>query len=335
MRIAVIGCGVMGAATAYTLAGQGHEVTIYEQFDVGHSRGSSHGASRVYRYSYPDARYVEMMKEALILWRAAESESGRALLVQTGGIDTGKRLDEHEAALASCGIECSILDPGEIRSRWPSLRVAGPALFQAEGGYVNADAAWRTFTEGALARGARMMRTRVMELQPSPQGVDVRAEPTETFEVAVVTAGGWAAGLLATAGIELEVKPTRETVAFFGMREPFPTVVDWGDPSVYALPDPIHGMKVGEHIAGPPTDPDEEIGPDRTSVDRIRAWVAERFPHTDPTPLHSESCIYTNTLDEHFVLARHGDVVVGSPCSGHGFKFAPLIGKRLAELATG
>jgi sarcosine oxidase len=92
-------------------------------------------------------------------------------------------------------------------------------------------------------------------------------------------------------------------------------------------------LKAGEHIAGPETDPDGEGAPDGDSVRRLESWVAERYPHAEATAHFAETCLYTNTADEHFVLERHGRVVVGSPCSGHGFKFAPLIGRRLAALA--
>ena len=112
-------------------------------------------------------------------------------------------------------------------------------------------------------------------------------------------------------------------------------MVDWGDPSVYALATHQAGLiKVGEHHAGPETDPDEEGRPDPGSVSRLEAWVAERLPSARPRSVTAETCIYTNTSDEGFVLERHGRIVVGSPCSGHGFKFAPLIGRRLAELAV-
>jgi sarcosine oxidase len=91
-------------------------------------------------------------------------------------------------------------------------------------------------------------------------------------------------------------------------------------------------LKVGEHIAGPPTDPAEEGSANQGSVERLGDWVRVRYPTVDPTPASAETCIYTNTPDEHFVLERHGNIVVGSPCSGHGFKFAPLIGEKLADL---
>ena len=103
---------------------------------------------------------------------------------------------------------------------------------------------------------------------------------------------------------------------------------------MYSLPSSGQGLKAGQHIAGPTTDPDHEGVVDQISVRRLSDWVAERHPQAEPTPHFSETCIYTNTPDERLVLERHGNIVVGSPCSGHGFKFAPLIGKRLAELAT-
>jgi sarcosine oxidase len=154
--------------------------------------------------------------------------------------------------------------------------------------------------------------------------------------VVVVTAGGWARNLLATAGIDLPVRVTRETVAYFELLgDTPPPIVEWGDPSVYALPSPGQGIKAAQHIAGPETDPDEEASPSTASVDVVSSWIQRRLPNANAVPHLVETCIYTNTLDESFILERHGPVVVGSPCSGHGFKFAPLIGERLASLAEG
>jgi sarcosine oxidase len=325
MRVAVVGCGVMGAATAWALMRRGHEVTIYEQFEVGHRRGSSHGATRVYRYSYPDPYYVGMMKEAMELWRSLEAEAGVQILQQTGGLDTGKDLDAHGAALDANGIPYEIIDGRAASERWPELSLPDDeVLFQADGGVVHAQRAWESFVAGALGRSARLLEDRRVD-RLDPGGFN-------DHDATVITAGGWAKDLLYTAGIELDVKPTRETVAYFRTSTTWPTVVDWGDPSVYALHDPTYGLKVGEHIAGPPTDPAEEGSADQGSVERLRDWVRVRYPTVDPTPASAETCIYTNTPDEHFVLERHGNIVVGSPCSGHGFKFAPLIGEKLADL---
>jgi sarcosine oxidase len=133
------------------------------------------------------------------------------------------------------------------------------------------------------------------------------------------------------------VTPTRETVAYFGHDDPLslPTLVDWSDPTaLYALASPGQGLKAGLHHTGPVIDPDEEGAVDAEIVARLAAGVRERYVRAAPEPHGAETCIYTNTSDESFVLERHGRIVVGSACSGHGFKFAPLIGERLADLAV-
>lgn len=332
MKVAVVGGGVMGSAAARQLARRGHDVTIYEPFEVGHKRGSSHGATRIYRYSYPDARYVGMMREAVDLWRDLERDAGESLLTQTGGLDCGPALNDHASALDEHGIVYETLSPAEVKQRWPSLTLPDDALYQAEGGFVRADLAWKAFADQAASAGAATRHERVIALD----GNKIRAASGDTnYDVVVVTAGGWARGLLATAGIELATRPTRETVAFFRITETLPTLVDWGDPSVYALADPNIGLKVGEHIAGPTTDPDDAGRVNPGSLERLRDWVTARYATEDPAPRFAETCIYTNTEDSHFVLERHQAIVVGSACSGHGFKFAPLIGKQLADLVEG
>ena len=151
----------------------------------------------------------------------------------------------------------------------------------------------------------------------------------------VVTAGAWVGGLVEPLGLSLPVKPTRETVAYFELDGQPPTLVEWGDPAIYSLPALNGSLKAGEHIAGPPADPDQPGGVNEISLETLREWVAARFPTAAPKEHHAETCFYTNTKDESFILERHGNIVVGSACSGHGFKFAPAVGTRLAALATG
>ena len=336
--VVIVGAGIMGSATAQALSKSGLTVNILEQFEPGHTNGSSHGSSRIFRLSYPDAMYVSMAQEALSLWRAAEEETGESLIVTTGGFDAGEAIEANADALGACGASFEMVKGADVGDRWPQIRL-GPdetALWQPDAGIALADKALGAFLRVATHAGVRLhSNTRVESLELSEDGVQVHARG-RTFHggVAIVTSGGWAAPLLATAGVTLDVKPTRETVAYFSIAESPPTFVEWSHPSIYALLAPGFGLKAGEHIAGPPTDPDLPAEANLESVERISAWVADRFPGADPTPASTDTCIYTNTPDEHFVLERHGPIVVGSPCSGHGFKFAPLIGKRLAELAT-
>jgi sarcosine oxidase len=163
----------------------------------------------------------------------------------------------------------------------------------------------------------------------------------------VVTAGAWAAGLLASVGIELAVVPTRETVVYVDVpgAERLPPVIDSGmlpvkgeggiarvGQSAFSLAAPGKGLKAGLHHSGPAADPEAEREPDPSVAAWTARWVAARFAEAGET-LGAETCLYTNTSDEEFVLERHGRVVVGSACSGHGFKFAPIVGRTLAALA--
>ncbi len=329
----------MGAATARALARAGHEVVVFEQFPFGHTRGSSHGESRIFRYSYPVPEYVAMAMEALPLWRELERETGTELLRTTGGLDCGKALDDHVRALEECDALYEVLEPDEVEARFPWLSSeGGPALFQPDAGVIAAARSVEAFLESARTHGAELHdETKVTAVDPGRDGVTITSMRGDTVaDVAVITAGAWAKPLVAPLGIDLPTRPTRETVAYFDLDEPrMTTLVEWGDPAIYSLPSNDKTLKVGEHIAGPTTDPDDESSTNEESVARLRRWVARRFPSADDEPRYAETCIYTNTPDESFILERHGNVVIGSPCSGHGFKFAPLIGKRLAELAAG
>ena len=140
----------------------------------------------------------------------------------------------------------------------------------------------------------------------------------------VVTAGPWARRLLAPHGIDLPVVETRETIAYFRLEGAVPSVVAevvTQGHGFYSLADPVYGLKVGSHMRGKPADPDE-VDRRRSGARRgDRRMDGERFPAADPEPVDAQSCFYTTTDDERFILERHGRIVVGSACSGHGFKF--------------
>lgn len=340
--VVVVGAGVMGAAAAWRLAGRGREVVVLEQFDLGHDRGSSHGSVRVFRFSYDDPRFVGMAMDALPLWRELERESERTILTITGGYDFGpsEHLEANAKALATQGASIEMIDGKELMRRYPATSVAAdsPILHQPDAGFIFAELAVRTFAERAAERGADLReRSPVLGLRSSDDRVEVTTAG-ETFRarMAIVTAGSWARGLLEGVGIDLPVVPSRETVAFFALKDdpPVPVLVEWTSPPTYALPSPGQGLKAGWHRSGPEADPDQPGPVDSRVIDYLSSWVAEHYPSADPHPYHAETCMYTNTADESFILERHGPIVVGSACSGHGFKFAPLIGERLAELAS-
>jgi sarcosine oxidase len=336
-EIVVVGAGVMGAATAYALARAGHEAVVLEQFELGHARGSSHGEARIFRFVYDDPHWVAQAQRALPLWRELEAETGEAVLTTTGSLDVGPGTDERVAALSECGVEFDVLDGADLPS---PLRIerGTPALVQRDGGVLNAARAQRAFLRGLSVRE----RTRVARLDGDGR-VYLDGETIEAQAV-VVTAGAWVSGLLHPLGINPPVTPTRESVAYFPVAAGYglPTIIDWRLPegyalprpgdSVYALPSP-EGLKVGVHRTGPRTDPDDEGTVDPEAVRCAGDWVAEHVDGAGPEPLRTETCLYTNMPDQSFLLERRGRVVVGSPCSGHGFKFAPLVGRELAALA--
>jgi sarcosine oxidase len=325
-EVVVIGAGIMGSATAYALARKGHDVLLLEQFRVGHERGSSHGRSRIVRLAYPEIEFVELAKEAFMGWRALERESGQELLELNGLLELVESPGQSSRdALEAAAAEYELLDAGRAGSRWPvGVPEGWTALFQPEAGIVRADLAQRAFVDRALARGARLEEeTRVQSLE------DLEAKAV------VVTAGPW----IKTFFPDLPVRTTRETVAYFRREgDPLPSVVQL-DPvtrghAMYSLHDPFHGLKAGEHHAGADVSPDDPGAPDPVLVERIAEWVARTYPDAAPDPVTAETCMYTTTPDEHFILERRGKVVIGSACSGHGFKFAPAIGSRLAAMAT-
>ena len=333
----VIGAGVMGAVTAMNLARTGKKVLLVERFQIGHNRGSSHGRSRIFRFSYRDEVYVRMAQESRELWRALEADSGETILHVTGGLDAGEGIEDNATALQACGATFELVDAYDARGRWPvELETGESVLWQPDAGVLLADLAVQTFVGQAVKAGASIQEgLGVDSIEETDLAVRLRAgSMVIEAGVAIVTAGGWVKDLLGPLGLAPDVKVTRESVAYFRVvGEAPPPMVEWGDPSVYALPSPGQGLKAGRHIAGPEVDPNETGDVDLHSLEVVGEWIQRRFPGVDPVAHHSETCIYTNTDDEHFILERHGRIVVGSPCSGHGFKFAPLIGKRLATLA--
>jgi monomeric sarcosine oxidase len=323
--VAVVGAGIMGSATAYALARGGHDVVLYEQFEVGHKRGSSHGRSRIVRLAYPDVEFVELARESFAGWRELEREAEVELLELSGLLElVDDPAQGSSAALDAAGAEYELLDPVAARERWPvGVPDGWSALFQPEAGIIRADLAHRAFVDRAVARGVQLREHARVE---SVDDVDAAA--------VVVTAGPWVTRFFP----DLPVKVTRETVAYF-RREgaPLPSVVQL-DPetrghALYSLHDPVHGLKAGAHHAGAAADPDEDGDPDPALVERVVEWVSRTYPDAEHEPVAAETCIYTTTADEEFILERRGRVVIGSPCSGHGFKFAPAIGTRLAQMA--
>ncbi|MCC5036494.1 FAD-dependent oxidoreductase [Streptomyces sp. WAC 00631] len=347
--IAVVGAGLMGAATAWQLARRGHEVTLIEAYNIGHKHGSSHGSSRIIRRAYADPFYVGLTGQAYEQWRELEVDSSTPLLRRTGGVDMGKNRDPKAIAdlLAAARVPHELLGPEEAAERWPYIRITGPVLYHPDAGVVDADQTVAACVRRAIEHGSQAIigaRVTGIEVQGGERVLLRTDDGREVVaDTVVIAAGAWLPELELPVPLPpLEV--TQQQVFHFRQRDPsvqWPTLIWDGALHLYGLPSgsdggPLPTVKVAEHDRGTPTTARTRSGVvDPSSRTRVSGFVRDRLPGLDPDPTAEATCLYTTTADEDFVLDRHGPFVVVSPCSGQGAKFAPLIGAMAADLATG
>lgn len=343
--VVVIGAGVIGAMTAKALAERGRTTLILERYELAHKGGSSHGLSRIVRVTdfHPD--YVRINRLAMRGWEELQEASGETLLVRTGNLEIGEGARVYADALEAAGERYSWLAPEEAGERWPSLRLRAdePMFVQEDGGVCLADRTVRAAARLACEAGAELREgTRVERITDHDTFAEVVIEGgTIRASVVVVTAGAWARSLLFDAGLDLPLVPTLEQVSYYklGTPSPLPTIIDYTvDEAIdhYAVPHPteIGSFKLALDHAGPIVDPEtRSFDPDPARLARVEAWGRTRFRSMIPTE-PPETCLYTNTPDNDYVLDRVGSIVVGSACSGHGFKASPMMGTILADLAT-
>lgn len=339
----VIGAGITGAAAAWSLARRGKRVTVLEQFARGHVRGSSHGGSRIFRLAYPDPFWVRLACEALGEWRELEAATGVGVLVQTGTLDHGDpaELGAVVNALDAEHVPTELLPAEVARERWPGMRFDGPALFQAGGGRIAAGAALLTLLEQTLRDGGELRwetPVRALEIEDDLARV-VTDSVTYEAEVVVVAAGAWVAGLVGDVLGLPPLRVTQESLFHFAPVDPrslWPSFIHHGGGLHYGLETPGEGVKVAEHGSGPAvTADDRDFTVDPGSRERVVQFVEQWMPGLRPVPVTEATCLYTSTPTEDFVVDRVGPLLVASPCSGHGFKFAPLVGRMIADQAEG
>jgi sarcosine oxidase len=352
----VVGIGGMGSAAAWQLARRGQRVLGLERFDIPHAMGSSHGVSRIIRLPYyEDPAYVPLLRRAFELWSEAEAATGEELLVTTGSIDAGPEDDAlFQGALASArqhDLPHEVLTGAQVNARFPGYRLPASlrAVFQPQGGLVASERAIVAHVRAAQAHGADIRaRERVLGWQPERDGVTVTtAKGSYRAARLVLTAGAWA-GEMAPSLARLAV-PERQVLAWLQPHRP-----EWFGPDrfpvfnlqveegrYYGLPVyEVPGFKFGRyHHQGETGAPDTLLRePDAADEALLRQFGERYFPDGSGATMALRACMFTNTPDEHFILDQHPEhrqVVLASPCSGHGYKFCSVIGEILADLATG
>ena len=355
----VVGLGAHGSAAAYHLAKRGLDVLGIDRFGRGHTLGSSGGLSRIIRLSYyehPD--YVPLLRRAWDLWRELERESGETLLTQTGGLYLGPPEGELVAgSLASARTHTlahELIDAKEVRKRFPVFHVERDwvGLVDEQAGWLAPERCIETHLRMAERHGATLRFEEPIDrwerdgagVRVTNAGVRVTsASGTYRAKRLVLAAGAWMSRLLPSLAPHLWIE--RNVLFWFeptAQREAFANlpvyIVQEPERMFYGFPlDPEHGVKVAGLHFGDRVDPDHvDREPSARDEERLRSWLARRMPLANGERRLAKVCMYTNSPDGQFVIDRVVDapVVFASACSGHGFKFAAVIGELLADIIT-
>ena len=357
-RYVVIGAGLAGAATAWSLARRGHEVTLVERTWPAARDGSSHGSARIFRYAYSDPFYARLVVAARAGFVELERLSGQRLITPSGALDFGSHRDSRALAqvLEAVGVEHEVLSAADARARWPQIAVDSEALWHPGAGVIDAEGTVRALLDQAERHGARV-RTGwpVARVTATSAGYRLGSGDGRTLDAEriVVTAGGWLPALLdqlpLPAGFRALVPPLRvsqENAYHFpyrvGATGTWPTFIHKSLAiQTYGLPGGrdagFRGQKLAEfdggRTLGSAADQDGVIDPANRA--RIVYHVRRYLPGLVPEPYAETTCLFTNTPSEDFFVDGTDGITLVSPCSGHGAKFAPLIGDMAADVATG
>jgi monomeric sarcosine oxidase len=349
----VLGAGGVGSAALWQLARRGVRVLGIDRFQPPHDRGSSHGQTRIIRQAYFEhADYVPLLLESYRLWEELEHHAGRQLKRETGLVEIGPAdgvvVPGVLRAAAQHGLEVEPLTAGEIQRRWPALRVPEKltGVFERRAGLLHVEACVEACLDAAKRAGAELL-TGVEVLDWSSGGDILVRTSAGDFHAArlVITGGAWAGELLAGLGIEFQVR--RKAQLWFDARDSgtradalfpcylfeLPRGVFYGFPEIDE-----RGLKAAEHSGG-------DLVPAPLAVDRslresdrapVEAFLHAHLPAAITPPREHSVCLYTMSPDEHFIVDRHpgnSRVVFAAGLSGHGFKFTPVLGRALADLA--
>ncbi len=352
----VIGLGGIGSGAAYWLSRTlGDGVLGLEQFELDHVRGASADHSRIIRLSYHRPDYVRLARRAYESWATVEAESGDRVVTVTGGLDlwpSGAAIPQadYTYSLDSEGVPFELLDAAEIRHRWPQWRIDDDVtgLFQVQGGLADPNRGNAAHRRLAKINGATLLdRTQVTGLRDAGAGeLEVMtADGAYRTGRVVLTADAWTNGLLASFDLWLPLTVTKEQVTYFACPDPaayapdrFPVWIWMDEPAFYGFPTYGEaGPKVAEDCGGQPVDPDTRtFDRDEAAFGRVTDFMVDHLPGAIGPPIYTKTCLYALTPDRDFVVDRlpdHPGIVVGLG-AGHGFKYASVLGRVLAELSV-
>lgn len=355
--IVVIGAGIQGLSTCYHLIKKGHSnIALIERFDLGHSLGSSHGQSRITRSAYINEHYVRLMQIAHNdAWPQLESDAQTQLIYPTPGCFFGPpdgKYTSYVDAVTKVGVDVEPLTPQEAQKRFPMFHFNGAAgaLHDRTAGLVAASKTIQSLIKIAQSANITLhAQTQVIDIDPSQNPIQIATSKGDLFaERLIITAGPWAANLIPQVSNQISV--ARQTVGYFklaGSSEQyqvgrFPVwgyLLAKGDVGYYGLPEfGRDGIKLARHIITPEGDDPDDV-PTQTpqdAIDDLQTFIQTQFTAPIERFVDWETCLYTNTPHEDFIIDHHPEnpnIVIGAGFSGHGFKFGPLLGKVLSELA--
>jgi len=350
----IIGAGAMGSAAAYWLS-KYQDVALVEQFDFLHDRGSSHGQSRVTRKTYRQDYFAEMMKTSYQLWDDIQTETQISVFQKTGGLDVGQQGNEDLAQThnicEATELPYELLDYKELMNRHPAYCVDDDyyAIYQPDTGILNATKAVNMFQQRAARQGAQLQQhTPVTSIHPYENYIVVDT-PQGSYrgKNLVITAGTWINMLLDQFDLQVQVDIWKLTFAYWRVTKPeyfsperFPVFIHWAENDDYGFPisERPGYVKIAPHFNDliDKTPEKDGINPVNTTLlDHLSDFIGSTFQGVSTTPEFAETCLYTMTQDENFIidsLPDHDNIIVAGGFSGHGFKFTPLIGKLIQQM---
>ncbi len=352
----VVGLGGFGSAAAYWLSRSlGTGVLGLERFDLGHSSGASADHSRIIRLSYHRPDYVRLARRAYETWDIVEAEADERIVTITGGLDLWPAdpaipKADYTDSLAAEGVPFELLDAAEIQRRWPQWHLDDEVtgMWQASGGLADPFKGNAAHRRLAVERGAVLReRAPVTSIRDAGGGELEVVTPDATYRTGrvVLAVDAWTNDLLRPFGCRLPLTITKEQVTYFGCPDPaafapdrFPVWIWMDDPSFYGFPTYGEaGPKTAQDCGGQVVDPDDRtFERDEAAYARVRDFMADHLPGGLGPPLYTKTCLYTLTPDRDFVVDRLPEQpgVVVALGAAHGFKFASVIGRILAELSV-